>query len=160
MEIALTRENLKKVEDIKLRYPTREAALLPALWIAQEQFGWISTDVMKYVAGLLEIPYEQVYGVVRFYTMYNSKPVGKYHIQICTNVSCMLRGAYRVLDLISQKLNIKPGETTQDGMFTLNEVECLGSCGTAPMMQVNNYYEEDLTEDKINRVISTLSNKK
>jgi NADH:ubiquinone oxidoreductase subunit E len=92
--------------------------------------------------------------------MYNSKPVGKYHIQICTNVSCMLRGAYRVLDLISQKLNIKPGETTQDGMFTLNEVECLGSCGTAPMMQVNNYYEEDLTEDKINRVISTLSNKK
>lgn len=160
MEIKFSLENLKKIEEIRSHYPTGASALMPVLWIAQEQFGWISTDVMRYVGELLEIPYEQVYGVVKFYTMYNSVPVGKNHIQVCTNVSCMLRGAYGMLDYISQKLGIKPGETTQDEVFTLNEVECLGSCGTAPMMQLNNYYEEDLTKDKIDRIISSLSGKK
>jgi len=115
---------------------------------------------MRYVGELLEIPYEQVYGVVKFYTMYNSAPVGKNHIQVCTNVSCMLRGAYDMLDYVSQKLNIKTGETTADSVFTLSEAECLGSCGTAPMMQVNNYYEENLTKDRIDRIITSLSSNK
>ena len=90
--------------------------------------------------------------------MYNRKPVGKHHLQVCTNVSCMLRGSYDVLDYISSKLNIKPGETTGDNKFTLSEAECLGSCGTAPMMQVNDYYEENLSKERIDKIISELSN--
>jgi len=158
MEIKFTDQSLKKLEEARTHYPTADAALMPALWIAQEQFGWISTDVMKYVGELLGIPFEHVLGVAEFYTMYNKKPVGKYHLQVCTNVSCMLCGGYDVVDYISNKLNIKPGETTNDGKFTLIEAECLGSCGTAPMMQVNNYYEENLTKDKIDSLLEKLSN--
>lgn len=157
MEIKFSEDNLKKIEDIKKKYPAAEAVLMPVLWLAQEQFGWLSTDVMKYVGNILNIPYDRVYGVVYFYTMFNSKPVGKNHLQVCTNVSCMLRGGYNILDYISQKLNIKLGETTEDQMFTLSEAECLGSCGTAPMMQVNDYYEENLTKERIDKIISELS---
>src|SRR5712692_7119965 len=90
--------NLKKVEELKKRYPTTQALTLPVLWIAQEQFGWISADVMKYVAGLLNVPVGHIYGVVTFYTMFNPRPMGKYHLQVCTNVSCQLRGAEKLLD--------------------------------------------------------------
>jgi NADH-quinone oxidoreductase E subunit len=156
-EIKFSEQNLKKLEEAISRYPYKQAALMPALWIAQEQFGWLSHDVMRYVGKLLDVPYEHVLGVAEFYTMYNKKPVGKYHLQVCTNISCMLCGAYDILDYISNKLNINPGETTSDGKFTLSEVECLGSCGTAPMMQVNNYYEENLTKDKLDSLIEKLS---
>lgn len=158
MEIKFTEENLRKLEEIKSHYPTNDAALMPALWIAQEQFGWISIDVMKYMGDLLKIPYEHIYGVLKFYTMYNKSPVGKYHFQVCTNISCMLRGSYDILDYLSKKLNIKTGETTEDKLFTLSEVECLGSCGTAPMMQVNNYYKENLTKELIDKIIADLKN--
>lgn len=157
MEIKFNTENLKILNEIKAKYPTKQAALMPALWLAQEQFGWISTEIMTYIGNLLEIPYEHIYGVVSFYTMYNKKPVGKYHLQVCTNISCMLRGSYDILKYISEKLNIKPGETTDDNIFTLNEVECLGSCGTAPTMQINNHYEENLTLEKIEKLINHLS---
>lgn len=157
MEIKFTEENVKKLGEIRSRYPDSHSALLPALWMAQEQFGWISLEVMEYVGGLLNIPLEHVLGVVKFYTMFNSKPVGKYHLQVCTNVSCMLRGAYDVLEYISEKLKIQPGETSPDGKFTISEVECLGSCGTAPMMQVNNYYEEELTNERIDSLLTDLS---
>jgi NADH-quinone oxidoreductase subunit E len=157
MEIKFTEENLKKFEEIKVKYPTAKAALMPVLWLAQEQFGWLSTDVMRYVGDLLSIPYDHVFGVVYFYTMYNKKPVGKYHLQICTNVSCMLRGSYDVLDYIAKKLNIQTGDTSEDKIFTLSEAECLGSCGTAPMMQVNDYYEENLSKERIDKIISELS---
>jgi NADH-quinone oxidoreductase subunit E len=157
MEIKFTENNLKKLEEIKTRYPNTRSAIMPALWMAQEQFGWISSEVIEYVGGLLNVPAEYILGVVRFYTMYNTKPVGKYHLQVCTNVSCMLRGGYDVLDYISNKLNIKPGETTADGNFTVTEVECLGSCSTAPMMQVNNYFEENLNNEKIDKLLSDMS---
>ncbi len=157
MDIKFTNENLKKLEVIKSRYPSTHAALMPVLWMAQEQFGWISNEVMEYVGKLLNIPVEHILGVVRFYTMYNSKPAGKYQLQVCTNVSCMLRGAYDVLDYITGKLNIKPGETSPDGLFTVTEVECLGSCSTAPMMQVNNYFEENLDNKKIDKLLSDMS---
>jgi NADH-quinone oxidoreductase subunit E len=160
MEIKFTEENLKKLNEIKEHYPNTQAALMPALWIAQDQYGWISKEIMEYVGNLLDIPAEKVLGVVRFYTMYNTRPAGKHHLQVCTNVSCMLNGAYDILDFISEKLNIKPGDTTPDGNFTLSEVECLGSCGTAPMMQLNNYYEENLTKEKIDRLLSQISNSK
>lgn len=157
MEIKFTKENLIKLDEIKSRYPDTHSALMPALWLAQEQFGWISKEVMEYLGKILNIPAEHILGVVRFYTMYNKNPVGKYHLQVCTNVSCMLKGGYDIIKYISQKLNIKPGETGEDGKFTLTEAECLGSCGTAPMMQVNNYFEENLTEEKIDKLISGLS---
>lgn len=157
MEIKYTEENQKRLDEIRTHYPTSQAAVMPALWIAQEQFGWLSTDVMKYVGDVLQIPYETVLGVAEFYTMYNKKPVGKYHLQVCTNVSCMLCGGYDVFDYISQKLGIKNGETTADGIFTLSEAECLGSCGTAPMMQVNNYYEENLNKENIDSLLNKLS---
>ena len=157
MEIKFTEENLKKLEEEKKKYPTEKAAVMSALWIAQEQFGWLSIDVMRYVADLLHLPHEHVLGVARFYTMYDKKPIGRFHLQVCTNVSCMLCGGYEVMDYISRKLNIKKGETTPDNLFTLNEAECLGSCGTAPMMQVNNYFEENLNSEKIDDIISHLS---
>lgn len=157
MELKFTEENLKKLEVSKSHYPTSQAALMDALWLAQEQFGWLSVDVMKYVGKLLDVPYEHILGVVEFYTMYNDKPVGKYHLQVCTNISCMLCGGYDIMDYISDKLDIRAGETTPDGRFTLSEAECLGSCGTAPMLQLNNYYEENLTKEKIDILLGKLS---
>lgn len=148
-----TEENVKKVEEIKKRYPTTMAALLPVLWIAQEQFGWISEEVMHYVADLLALPFEHVLGVVTFYTMFNRKPVGKYHLQVCANVSCMLRGSDNLVEYLERKLGVRTGETTPDKMFTLSEVECLGSCGTAPMMQVNNDYYENLTAAEVDHIL-------
>lgn len=154
-------KELKQVEEIKSRYPQPKAALLPVLWMLQEKLGWISTDSMKYAGDLLNVPYEHVLGVVTFYTMFNKKPRGKYHLQICTNVSCMLRGGYDLYNYASEKLGIKNNETTSDGMFTIEEVECLGSCATAPMLQLNNRdFYENLSVDKLQNLIEELSNKK
>ncbi len=151
-----TEENLRKVEEIKKRYQKPMAATLPVLWLAQEQFGWISEEVMHYVAGLLDVPFSHILGVVTFYTMYNKKPIGKYHIQVCANVSCMLRGSDNLVEHLERKLGVRPGETTPDKMFTLDEVECLGSCGTAPMMQVNDDYYENLTAERVDSILDEL----
>ncbi len=156
-DIKFSDENLKKIEELKTFYPNTHSALMPVLWLAQQQFGWISKEVMVYVGGILNIPVEHILGVVKFYTMYNTQPVGTYHLQVCTNVSCMLRGGNWVLGYIAEKLNVKAGETSKDGNFTVSEVECLGSCGTAPMMQVNDYFEESLTKEKIDKLLSELS---
>ncbi len=149
-------ENLKKLEDLKKRYPTTKALVLPVLWLAQEQFGWISGETLKYVSGLLDVPVSHLYGVLTFYTMYNAKPVGKFHLQVCTNVSCMLRGAETLRDRICEKLNIGVGETTPDGRFTVSEVECLGSCGTAPMLQANDRFYENLNPADVDRLLEGL----
>jgi NADH-quinone oxidoreductase E subunit len=147
-------KELKEVESIKKRYPDSKSALLPVLWMVQEKESWISNDAMKYVGDLLKIPYEHILGVVTFYTVFNNQPVGKYNLQICTNVSCMLRGGYDLFQFISEKLGVKNKETTNDGMFTIEEVECLGSCATAPMMQVNNKeYYENLTKEKVEELL-------
>ena len=146
-------ENLSKLEELKKKYPTTKALTLPALWMAQRQFGWISTEAMAYVAELLDVSVNHVYGVVTFYTMFNTKPVGKYHLQVCTNVSCQLLGGEEIRDHICKKLNVKPGGTTGDERFTVTEVECMGSCGTAPMMAVNDDYVENLTIEKVDRFL-------
>ena len=151
--------NLNKFEELKKRYPTTKALTLPVLWMAQEQFGWISPDAMKYVAGLLDVPVSHVYSVVTFYTMFNRKPIGKYHLQVCTNVSCQLRGAEKLLDHLCQRLNVKVGETTRDKQFTVSEAECLGSCGTAPMIQANDDYYENLTTEKADTLLNEFSTK-
>jgi NADH-quinone oxidoreductase E subunit len=148
-------EELKTVEKHISKYPTKMSAIMPVLWMVQKKEGWISTDNMKYVGQLLELPYEHVLGVATFYTMYFKKPVGKFHLQICTNVSCMLCGGTELFKYVSDKLGIKNKEVTSDGIFSIEEVECLGSCGTAPMLQVNNKeYYENLTLPQVDELIS------
>jgi NADH-quinone oxidoreductase E subunit len=150
---------LKMVEHHKSKYPTQMSAVMPLLWMIQNKYGWISTDAMKYVADLLQLPPDHVLGVATFYTMYFKKPMGKYHLQICTNVSCMLCGGYELFNHISKKLNIKNKEITSDGMFSIEEVECLGSCATAPMLQVNNReYYENLSIEKTDALLEKLRN--
>lgn len=149
-------ENLKKLDRLRSMYPTSRPLVLPALWMAQRQHGWISPDAMKYVAGLLDLPVSHVYGVVTFYTMFNTKPVGRHHLQVCTNVSCMLRGGDRLLDHACRRLGVAKGETTGDGRFTVTEVECLGSCGTAPAVQVNDDYHENLTVESFDKLLNEL----
>src|SRR5437867_10690541 len=153
---ALTEENLRKLEELRKRFPTSKALTLPLLWMIQEQEGWISHEAMSYAAGLLGEPLRHVYGVVTFYTMFNTRPVGKYHLQVCTNISCMLRGAEQLSDHICRRLGVKKGETSADGKFTVTEVECLGSCGTAPMIQVNDAYHENLNTDRADALLTQL----
>jgi NADH-quinone oxidoreductase E subunit len=149
-------QSLKKIEELKKRYPRPQPVVLAALWMWQEENGWISREGMVEVARLLGIPEHHVYGVVSFYTMFNSKPVGRHKIEVCTNVSCMLRNSDRIVKHIQDSLNVGFGETTPDGRFTLVEAECLGSCGTAPMMQVGDEYYENLDEAKVDAILSSL----
>jgi NADH-quinone oxidoreductase subunit E len=149
-------ENQKKVEELRKRYPTSQALLLPVLWIVQEQEGYISEDSMKYVAALLHIPFGHILGVVSFYTMLQEKKIGKHHIEVCTNVSCMLRGSGKSLEHIEQRLGISVGETSPDKKWTLSEAECMGSCGTAPMLAIGDEYYENLTLEKIDKLINNL----
>ena len=152
----LSQENLQRFERLQKFYPAKKALTLPVLWMIQEQEGWISGEAMNYVAKLLEIPVGDVYGVVTFYTMYNQQPRGKYHLQICTNVSCQLRGADNLVEHACKTLGVKFNENTKDGRFTISEVECLGSCGTAPMMQMNNDYVENLTVEHLDKLLKEL----
>lgn len=144
MAVQFSEKALKDYERIVARYPQKRAAMMSVLWLAQREFGWLSTEVMEYVARLMGFPLAWVTGVASFYTMFHKKPVGKHHLQVCTNLSCMLRGSDDILHCIEEHLGIRPGETTPDGKFSLEEVECLASCGTAPMMQVNERYHENL----------------
>jgi NADH-quinone oxidoreductase subunit E len=149
-------ENLKKIELLRKQFPTAKALTLPVLWLAQNQHGWISPETMKEVAEILQVPLGHLYGVVTFYTMFNPQPVGKYHLQICTNISCGLLGAEKICDHICGRLKIQPGGTTADRRFTVTEVECLGSCGTAPVIQVNDDYVGDLTIEKADQLMTEL----
>ena len=140
------------------RYPTRRAALMPTLWLAQREFGWLSLPAMEYVAELMELPLAWVTSVASFYTMYWKEPKGRWHIQVCRNLSCALRGAGEVLHAIEGRLGIHDGERTADGRFSLEEVECLASCGTAPCLQVNNdEYHENLDVPRTLELIERLA---
>jgi len=152
----LSEKHLQAIEELKKRYQQPQSVVLAALWMWQEEHGWVSEEAMQYIADLLSLPHQHVYGVVTFYTMFNRKPVGRHKIEVCTNVSCMLRSSQGILEHIQKSLNIKVGETTPDGRFTLVEAECLGSCGTAPMMQVGNEYYENLDEVKVDRILNSL----
>jgi NADH-quinone oxidoreductase E subunit len=155
----LSEENLKKIEELKRVYPTTQALVLPVLWMIQEDHGYISEESMKYAAQLLDVPIGHVLGVVTFYTMFHSKPTGKNHIEVCTNVSCMLRGSAKIVELLEKRLGIGLGETSKDKKWTLSEVECMGSCGTAPMLAVGEEYHENLTPEKLEKILSDLDMK-
>jgi NADH-quinone oxidoreductase subunit E len=144
------------IEAIAQRYPEPRSAVMPALYLAQEQYGYITRQAMEEIATTLDLPPVRVYEIATYYTMFRTEPVGKYHLQLCTNVSCMLLEAETLLAYLEKKLDIKSGETTADSLFTLSVVECLGSCGTAPVMQVNDDYCEDLTIEGIDRLLSRL----
>ena len=159
-EVKFSTETLALVNKIIGRYPQgkQKSALLPVLHLAQAEFdGWLSTPVMDYVATLLQIKPIEVYEVASFYSMYNLKPVGKCLLEVCQTGPCMVRGADDLVEHLQKKLGIKVGETTSDGMFTLKAVECLGSCGTAPMLQCGADYHENLDEEKVDVLIEKLA---
>ncbi len=156
MAFSLTKERQVEAEDVLKRYPTKRAALLPVLWLVQEQTGYVPAEAVEFAAKFLDITTTEVWGVVTFYTMFNRKPIGRHHIQICTNLCCKLKGADWLLGYVKEKLSIKVGETTRDKKFQLSTVECLGSCGTAPMMQIDNDYYENLDAEKVDKIISQL----
>ena len=157
--IQFTPERLAKVQEIITHYPEgkQKTALLPLVHLAQAEFdGWLSPTVMDYVASLLSIKPIEVYEVASFYTMFNLKPVGKCLLEVCRTGPCMLRGAEDIVAYIEKRLNVKVGQTTTDGSFTLKTTECLGSCGTAPMLQCGADYYENLTEEKVDELLETL----
>ncbi len=149
-------EKLQEVQRIVARYPEgkHKSALIPVLHLAQQEFGgWLDVPVMDYVASLLKLTPIEVYEVASFYSMFNLKPVGRYMFEVCQTGPCMINGSDDIVAYIGEKLGIKPGQTTSDGMFTLKTVECLGACGYAPMMQLGNHYKEHLTKEKVDQVI-------
>ncbi|MFH1277675.1 MAG: NAD(P)H-dependent oxidoreductase subunit E [Candidatus Eisenbacteria bacterium] len=146
-------DRTKEIEELRKRYPTDHGLLLPVLWMAQYDFGWISPEVMELVAGTCRTTPAHVYSLATFYTMFElERPIGR-HIQVCNNLSCALSGSESILAHIEKRLGIRAGEATEDGRFRLSAVECLASCGTGPMMQVNAEYYEDLTAEKVDALL-------
>lgn len=157
MTFALTPEREHKLEAILARYPTRMAATIPFLHLCQEQHGWVSDEIIEHVAKRLEISAAHVKGVATFYTLFNKQPVGKHQVWVCRTLSCALNGADQILHHCEKRLKIHAGETTSDGRVTLRTAECLASCGTAPMMQVDREYHENLTIERVDAILDRLT---
>ncbi len=153
---AFTPTEEERIDWLFTRYPTRHAACLPILWLIQKRLGWVPAEAIPAVAEKCGVPESQIYAVVSFYTMFNRAPVGQYHLQICTNLSCQLMGAEHMLDCLRRKLDIDLGQTTADGLFTLSEVECLAACEMAPMIQVNEDFVGPLDEKGLDALLSRL----
>jgi len=145
-----------RLEKVLSRYPTKRAALLPLLNYAQERNGWVSRPAMEEIAGALDLTPAYVHSVATFYTMYNQRPVGRYLIQVCTNISCDLCGGEEVLDRFLEETGTRPGETSDDGLYTVMEVECLGACGFATVVQVNDEYYENVTAERVPEILDEL----
>lgn len=150
---AFSEGNEAKFQQLLTQYPSKRAVILPALWLALEQDGHVTVESMEYVARRLEQPPVAVFAVVEFYTMFNTEPTGKHHMQVCRTLTCTMRGCEDLEAVIQRKLSIGSGETTPDGQFSFETVECLGSCGTAPVMRMDNRYWENLTAEKLERII-------
>ena len=158
-ELVFTEEEEELIERFKAQYPTREAAVMKVLWLAQEKFGFLPPEVIRLVADTLEMPYALAYGVSTFYTQYYKEKKGTHVLDVCTCFSCQFMGGYDMLHYFEEKLGIHAGETTEDGLFTLQSVECLGACGSAPMLQVTNGpYVHNLTREKADRLLEDLRN--
>lgn len=144
------------IQALRTAYETNQSALIPALHRAQADQGWLSPETQAEVAQLLDLSLQTVAGVVSFYTMFHQKPVGKYLLQVCRNLSCSMLGGQQLRKKLEERLGIAEGETTPDGRFTLVEVECLGSCGTAPVVMVNDRYVEGVQADDVDRLLAEL----
>jgi NADH-quinone oxidoreductase E subunit len=153
MDFAFDEASEKKFRKTLEQYPTKMAALLPTLWLAMDQKGYLTDQILEYVAGRLELSPVHVYAVAEFYTMFLRNPPGRYHLQLCRNLTCTICGSEDLIEHLAEQHGIYPGETTEDGLFSLELVECLGSCGTAPVMRVNDRYCEQLTTDKVDKII-------
>lgn len=151
-----TPDRVKKADVFVNRYPKKRAALLPLLWLVQEQEGWVPPVAYPVIAGLVGITASEVGEVVSFYTMFNRRPVGRHHVQVCTGPCCALRGSGELLGYLKSKLGIDVGQTTDDGRFHLSTVECLGSCGTAPVMQIGDDYYENLDAGRVDIILDKL----
>jgi len=149
-------DNIKKIEELKSRYPSPKALTLPCLWMVQYEDGYISLDAIDEISKLIDTPPMEIYRVATFYTMFNLEPVGKHHIQLCKTLSCSLCGKDDILRKLIERLGIGVGESSSDGRYTLSQVECLGSCGTAPVMQINDTYYENLTPSKVDEIVDSL----
>ena len=159
MAETFSKSAIAELYQILSRYPSRFggiAALIPVLHLAHREFGYISTETAEYVAALLELTPAEVRNAISFYSLFYRREMGKYVIQVCQTLSCSLLGSHHILEHISKKLNIKPGETTTDEKFSLVTVECLGSCGTAPVMRINDDYYENLTVERVDEVLDSL----
>lgn len=155
MSTTFTSEELQSITALKAKYPDPKAAIMPVMWMAQKKWGWLSEDVMQEVARVMELPYAHVLGVASFYTMYFKKPMGKHHVQVCTNVSCMLRGGEALYAHAKQRLGIGHNQATADGKFSLEEVECMGACGGAPMIAVNETFYENASVEQLNALLDS-----
>lgn len=160
MSVSFTPDNQSRFEKIISKYEIKASALLPTLWLAQEQFGFLSNEVMDYVAGLLGMPPAHVYEAVTFYVMFKRKDMGKYCLQICNNITCSMMGSEKLIQVAKEELHINFNEVTEDKMFSLVPVQCLGSCDTAPVVQVNEEYCENLTPEKFKELIQRLKSGK
>ena len=156
MAFKLTEDFKARAEKLCARYPRRDAALIPVLLELQKEAGYVAEEAMDELAKFLALPYARVKAVVTFYTMFNREPAGKYHLQVCRNISCHRAGAPGLLARLRAKLGIGEGETTKDGLFTLSSVECLGACGAAPVMQVNEDYFENLNGEKLDALLEDI----
>lgn len=145
-----------RIPELVKRYPSSKSAVMPALYVAQAELGWITPEAIAWVADRLSLPPSHVYEVASFYTMYYKRPVGKYHIQVCRTLSCALCGAAKLTEYLRSRLRLKPHEIGSDGMWSFEEVECLGSCGTAPMVQINDVYFENLTPESLGAVMDRI----
>ena len=145
-----------EIDQALTRYPNKRSAVLPVLWALQRELGWLPPRVLRYAASVVELPEPEVFGIATFYTMFNLKPVGRHHLQVCLTLSCSLMGADRLFRHLESRLGIGHGETTADGRFTLRRVECLAACGGAPCLQVNDAYHENLDEAAVDRLLETL----
>lgn len=156
-QLVWTAEEQARIDAWVKKYPTADGAVMRVLWLAQEKFGWLPAEVIRFVAQTLDLPEPKVYGVSTFYTQYYKTPMGKYVLDVCTCFACQLCGGYDMLHHLEDTLGIKKGETTEDGMFSIQEVECLGACGSAPMLQVTNGpYVHNLTPGKCDRLVADL----
>jgi len=153
----LTAESVARIKDAAARYPILKSAILPALTIAYRQIGHLNEDIYDEISEVLNIPAGEIAEAASFYTMFPKQPVGKYLIQVCHNISCALLGAESLIGYLEHKLGVQVGETTPDNLFTIVRVECLGSCATAPMMQINQDYYENLTKKKVDRILEQLA---
>lgn len=158
MAFVLSEERERELTEILSRYPNKMAACIPVLHLCQNANGnWLSPDAIQFVADRLELSPAHVKGVVTFYSLFNEHPPGKHQIWVCRTLSCALRGSDAILDHCQKRLGVGVGQTTADGRFTLRTAECLASCGTAPMMQVDKTYYEQLTPEKVDRILAALS---
>ena len=153
MSTTFSTDELQSIEALKAKYPDPKAAIMPVMWMAQKKWGWLSEDVMQEVARAMELPYVHVLGVASFYTMYFKKPMGRHHVQVCTNISCMLRGGEALYAHAKDRLGIGHNQKTDDGRFSLEEVECMGACGGAPMIAINETFHETASKEQMDALL-------